>query len=81
LPARRRSAGCSGTTTREQQDALWEYGMNIGMAFQIAMTCSISRATRSCSVSRIGGDLREGQKVTLPVIHCCRRGEAARQRA
>jgi geranylgeranyl pyrophosphate synthase len=35
-------AGCAkiggmlGTITREQQEALWDYGLNIGMAFQIA---------------------------------------------
>src|SRR4051794_6027015 len=28
--------GMLGPTTREQQEALWDYGMNIGMAFQIA---------------------------------------------
>ena len=61
-----------GSTTREQQEALWDYGLNIGMAFQIVddlldFTGELGKP--------VGGDLREG-KMTLPVIHLREKGDA-----
>jgi octaprenyl-diphosphate synthase len=67
-------AGCAkiggllGTSTRDQQDALWEYGLNIGMAFQIVDDLLDFTGEEVALGKPIGGDLREG-KMTLPVIH------------
>jgi len=67
-------AGCSkiggmlGDTTLEQQDALWDYGFNIGMAFQIVDDLLDFTGDQDVLGKPIGGDLREG-KITLPIIH------------
>jgi len=72
-------AGCSriggllGVTTREQQDALWDYGLNIGMAFQIVDDLLDFTGDEVVLGKPVGGDLREG-KMTLPVIHLLQRG-------
>ena len=74
-------AGCAkiggmlGPTTREQQDALWEYGLNIGMAFQIVDDLLDFTGEEGALGKPVGGDLREG-KMTLPVIHLLARGDA-----
>ena len=73
-------AGCAqiggmlGPTTREQQDALWEYGFNIGMAFQLVDDLLDFTGEEVALGKPVGGDLREG-KMTLPVIHLLARGE------
>jgi octaprenyl-diphosphate synthase len=64
-----------GPTTREQQDALWDYGLNIGMAFQIADDVLDFTGEEVVLGKPVGGDLREG-KVTLPVLHLLSRGDA-----
>jgi octaprenyl-diphosphate synthase len=72
-------AGCArigsllGPTTREQQDALWDYGLNIGMAFQIVDDLLDFTGDEVVLGKPVGGDLREG-KMTLPVIHLLQRG-------
>jgi octaprenyl-diphosphate synthase len=63
-----------GTTTREQQEALWDYGVNIGMAFQIADDVLDFTGEEVALGKPVGGDLREG-KVTLPIIHLLARGD------
>jgi octaprenyl-diphosphate synthase len=74
-------AGCAkiggmlGSTTRDQQEALWDYGLNIGMAFQIADDLLDFTGQEIVLGKPVGGDLREG-KVTLPVIHLLSRGDA-----
>jgi len=74
-------AGCAkiggmlGPTTRDQQDALWDYGLNIGMAFQIADDLLDFTGEEVVLGKPVGGDLREG-KVTLPVIHLLARRDA-----
>ena len=70
-----RIGGMLGSTTRDQQEALWEYGMNIGMAFQIADDLLDFTGDEVVLGKPVGGDLREG-KVTLPVIHLLSRGDA-----
>jgi octaprenyl-diphosphate synthase len=60
--------GLLGSPTRDQQDALWEYGLNIGMAFQIVDDLLDFTGEEVALGKPIGGDLREG-KMTLPVIH------------
>jgi len=74
-------AGCAkiggmlGTATPQQQDALWEYGLNIGMAFQIVDDLLDFTGDEEALGKPIGGDLREG-KMTLPVIHLLARADA-----
>ena len=60
--------GMLGPTTREQQEALWDYGVNIGMAFQIIDDLLDFTGEQEALGKPVGGDLREG-KMTLPVIH------------
>ena len=74
-------AGCAkiggmlGASTPQQQDALWEYGLNIGMAFQIVDDLLDFTGDEQALGKPIGGDLREG-KMTLPVIHLLARSDA-----
>jgi octaprenyl-diphosphate synthase len=68
-----RIGGMLGPTTREQQDALWDYGLNIGMAFQIVDDLLDFTGDEVALGKPVGGDLREG-KMTLPVIHLLQRG-------
>jgi octaprenyl-diphosphate synthase len=63
-----------GPITREQQEALWDYGVNIGMAFQIADDLLDFTGDEIVLGKPVGGDLREG-KVTLPIIHLLSRGD------
>ena len=73
-------AGCAkiggmlGDTTLEQQDALWDYGFNIGMAFQIVDDLLDFTGQEDALGKPIGGDLREG-KITLPIIHLLSRDD------
>jgi octaprenyl-diphosphate synthase len=73
-------AGCAkiggmlGPTTREQQDGLWDYGFNIGMAFQLVDDLLDFTGEEVALGKPVGGDLREG-KMTLPVIHLLARGD------
>jgi octaprenyl-diphosphate synthase len=73
-------AGCAkiggmlGSATPAQLDALWEYGLNIGMAFQIVDDLLDFTGEEVALGKPIGGDLREG-KMTLPVIHLLARGD------
>ena len=68
-----RIGGMLGPTTREQQEALWDYGLNIGMAFQIVDDLLDFTGEEVALGKPVGGDLREG-KMTLPVIHMRERG-------
>jgi octaprenyl-diphosphate synthase len=60
--------GMLGSATREQQEALWDYGLNIGMAFQIVDDLLDFTGDQDALGKPVGGDLQEG-KMTLPVIH------------
>ncbi|MFN8057517.1 MAG: polyprenyl synthetase family protein [Vicinamibacterales bacterium] len=78
-------AGCAkiggmlGTATDAQLEALWEYGFNLGVAFQLIDDLLDYTADEAALGKPVGGDLREG-KITLPIIHLLRRGGlAARQ--
>ena len=68
-----RIGGMLGAITREQQEALWQYGLNIGMAFQIVDDLLDFTGEEVALGKPVGGDLREG-KLTLPVIHMRDRG-------
>jgi octaprenyl-diphosphate synthase len=62
-----RIGGMLGETTREQQEALWDYGFNLGIAFQVVDDLLDYTSDAGTLGKPIGSDLREG-KVTLPVI-------------
>jgi octaprenyl-diphosphate synthase len=68
-----RIGGMLGPITRDQQEALWQYGLNIGMAFQIVDDLLDFTGEEDALGKPVGGDLREG-KLTLPVIHMRDRG-------
>lgn len=62
-----RMGGMIGTISAEQQQALWDYGFNLGVAFQLVDDLLDYTADQTALGKPIGGDLREG-KVTLPLI-------------
>jgi len=66
--------GMLGTASPDELDALWDYGLNIGMAFQIVDDLLDFTGEEEALGKPIGGDLQEG-KMTLPVIHLLARGE------
>src|SRR5262245_25153045 len=68
--------GMLGPATREQQEALWEYGFNIGMAFQLVDDLLDYTGEEVVLGKPVGGDLREG-KMTLAVIHLLQRDARA----
>jgi octaprenyl-diphosphate synthase len=68
-----RIGGMLRPAPREQQEALWEYGLNIGMAFQLVDDLLDFTGDEVVLGKPVGGDLREG-KMTLPVIHLLSRG-------
>src|SRR5262245_38592519 len=70
-----RIGGMLGPITREQQEALWDYGLNIGMAFQVVDDLLDFTGEEVTLGKPVGGDLREG-KMTLPVIHLLASGDA-----
>ena len=59
--------GILGGVPREQEDALREFGFNLGIAFQLVDDLLDYTADQTALGKPIGGDLREG-KVTLPII-------------
>ena len=59
--------GLLGKCTDEQRVALREYGLELGLAFQIVDDLLDYTADQVALGKPIGGDLREG-KVTLPII-------------
>ena len=65
--------GMLGGVTPDRENALREYGFNLGLAFQIVDDLLDFTADAAALGKPIGGDLREG-KVTLPVIFLRRRG-------
>jgi octaprenyl-diphosphate synthase len=67
--------GLLGKCTDEQRVALREYGLELGMAFQIVDDLLDYTADQAALGKPIGGDLREG-KVTLPIIFLLGRGGA-----
>lgn len=70
-----RIGGMLGDAPREQLEALWDYGFNIGMAFQIVDDMLDFTGEEVVLGKPVGGDLREG-KMTLPVIHLLAQGDA-----
>ena len=71
-----RIGGMLGRVTSEQERALQEYGVNLGMAFQLIDDLLDFSGDQVVLGKPIGGDLREG-KVTLPVIRLLRQADGA----
>ncbi len=73
--------GCSqigailGGVPRGQEEALREYGFNLGVAFQLVDDLLDFTADQQALGKPVGGDLREG-KVTLPIIYLLQRAGA-----
>jgi octaprenyl-diphosphate synthase len=65
--------GMLGGVSSERENALREYGFNLGIAFQLVDDLLDYTADAVALGKPIGGDLREG-KVTLPIIYLLRRG-------
>ena len=76
--------GCSeigailGNAPPERQQALRDYGFNLGITFQIVDDLLDLTGTEATIGKPVGGDLREG-KMTLPLIHMLRRQPATRE--
>jgi octaprenyl-diphosphate synthase len=71
--------GILGKVTPEQEQALREFGFNLGIAFQLVDDLLDYTADQTALGKPIGGDLREG-KVTLPIIFLRERGGAQADR-
>ena len=65
--------GMLNKVAADRASALWEYGFNLGMAFQIVDDLLDFTGDAKAVGKPIGSDLREG-KVTLPLIHLLRQG-------
>jgi octaprenyl-diphosphate synthase len=61
--------------TPEQENALEQFGLNIGMAFQLMDDMLDLDSKRKIIGKPVGSDLKEG-KLTLPVIYLLERGTA-----
>ena len=59
--------GMIGTLSPAQEQALWDYGFNLGTAFQLVDDLLDYTADQTALGKPIGSDLREG-KLTLPMI-------------
>lgn len=75
-------AGCAeiggmlGSVTPEQRAALREYGLNLGIAFQLVDDVLDLTSDEAKLGKPVGSDLREG-KMTLPLIHLLRETDRA----
>ena len=63
--------GMLGNVTSEREQALREYGFNLGVTFQLVDDLLDFTGDTRAVGKPVGGDLREG-KVTLPLIHMMR---------
>jgi octaprenyl-diphosphate synthase len=71
--------GLLGNVTREREEALREYGFNLGIAFQIVDDLLDFTGDATALGKPVGGDLREG-KMTLPLIHLLQQDEETGER-
>lgn len=67
--------GMLGTISREQEEALRDYGFNLGVAFQLVDDLLDFTGDAKALGKPIGADLREG-KMTLPLIHLLSQGHS-----
>lgn len=68
-------AAILGETPIEKEAALANYGMGVGMAYQLMDDCLDYISTDEDLGKSVGNDLREG-KVTMPLIHAYRKATA-----
>jgi octaprenyl-diphosphate synthase len=66
--------GMLGRVNPEQEQALQEYGFNLGIAFQIVDDLLDFTGDLAAMGKPVGADLREG-KMTLPLIHLLGQGQ------
>jgi octaprenyl-diphosphate synthase len=66
--------GMLGKVNGDQEQALREYGFNLGIAFQLVDDLLDFTGDAAALGKPVGGDLREG-KMTLPLIHLLQQGE------
>ena len=79
ISAAARIAGILSESGVEKQNALAEYGMGLGIAYQLMDDCLDYVSTDEDLGKSVGNDLREG-KVTMPLIHAvAKANEAERQ--
>ena len=69
-----RIGGILGQATAEQERALEQYGISLGMSFQLIDDLLDFSGDETALGKPVGGDLREG-KVTLPVIRLLQRND------
>jgi octaprenyl-diphosphate synthase len=65
--------GMLGDASAEQQEALREYGFNLGVMFQLIDDLLDFTGQADALGKPVGGDLREG-KITLPIIYLLQHG-------
>ena len=70
-----RIGGVLGNAKPEQERALQEYGISVGMSFQLIDDLLDFSGDQSALGKPVGGDLREG-KVTLPIIRLLQHADA-----
>jgi octaprenyl-diphosphate synthase len=70
-----RIGGVLGNAKPEQERALQEYGISLGMSFQLIDDLLDFSGDQSALGKPVGGDLREG-KVTLPMIRLLQHADA-----
>jgi octaprenyl-diphosphate synthase len=70
-----RIGGILGNANPDQERALEQYGLSLGMAFQLIDDLLDFSGDESALGKPVGGDLREG-KVTLPIIRLLQRADA-----
>ena len=66
--------GMLGHVTKDREQALREYGFNLGIAFQLVDDLLDFTGDAGALGKPVGGDLREG-KMTLPLIHLLQQDE------
>jgi octaprenyl-diphosphate synthase len=71
--------GMLGDVSKEREQALQEYGFNLGIAFQIVDDLLDYTGDASALGKPIGADLREG-KMTLPLIHLLKQDDEVGER-
>jgi octaprenyl-diphosphate synthase len=76
ISAAARIAGILAESGLEKQDALAEYGMGLGIAYQLMDDCLDYVSTDEDLGKSVGNDLKEG-KVTMPLIHAAQKATEA----
>jgi octaprenyl-diphosphate synthase len=70
-----RIGGVLGNASPDEERALQDYGISLGMSFQLIDDLLDFSGDQTALGKPVGGDLREG-KVTLPIIRLLQRGDA-----